>query len=201
MARCDPRHISPQALGQLCQGKALPVVLGEDAHAGQGTEQAVKGSRMGLRGRGQVGGATGPKATNFSFEHDGWQFVGLDSTDGTKAKVAVRDDTLKWLDEAVTKLDKKKPLVLFTHIPLGPLVIYRATNADEVLERFKNYNLQAVFNGHFHASTERKVGNVILTTNRCCSFSRKNHDGSKEKGYFLCQAKEGKITREFVEYK
>ncbi len=142
-----------------------------------------------------------PKATNYSFEHRGWQFVGLDSSDGTKAKVAVREDTLKWLDGAAPKLDKKKPLVLFTHFPLGPLVVYRATNADAVLERFKDHNLQAVFNGHFHASTERKVGNVTLTTNRCCSFSRQNHDGSKEKGYFLCQAKDGKITREFVEFK
>lgn len=143
-----------------------------------------------------------PRATNFSFEQNGWQFVGFDSTDGPKAKgVAVREDVLKWLDEAVPKLDKKKPLALFTHIPLGPWVIYRATNADPVLERFKEYNLQAVFNGHFHASTERHVGKITLTTNRCCSFSRQNHDGTKEKGYFLCQAKEGKITREFVEYK
>jgi len=141
-----------------------------------------------------------PKATNYSFEHRGWQFVGLDSTDGPKPTVAVRKDTLTWLDENVPKLDKKKPLVLFTHFPLGPLVIFRATNADDVLEQFKDYNLQAVFNGHYHASTERKVGKVILTTNRCCSFSRQNHDGTKEKGYFLCQAKDGKITREFVEY-
>jgi UDP-2,3-diacylglucosamine pyrophosphatase LpxH len=80
-------------------------------------------------------------------------------------------------------------------------VIYRATNADEVLEKFKEYNLQAVFNGHFHASTERKVGNVTLTTFRCCTFSRENHDGSKEKGDFLCQAREGKIARQFVEFK
>src|SRR5438105_2008583 len=71
-----------------------------------------------------------PKAGNFTFGHGGWQFVGLDSTDGTQAKVAVRADTLKWLDQAVTKLDKKQPLVLFTHMPLGPWVVYRATNAD-----------------------------------------------------------------------
>jgi 3',5'-cyclic AMP phosphodiesterase CpdA len=142
-----------------------------------------------------------PKAGNYSFEHRGWQFVGLDSTDGPKPKVAVRDETLKWLDDALPKLDKKKPLVLFTHFPLGPWVVYRATNADDLLGRFKGYNLQAVFNGHFHASTERRVGGVTLTTNRCCSFSHKNHDGSKEKGYFLCQAKGGKITRRLVQYK
>jgi len=142
-----------------------------------------------------------PKAGNYFFEHGGWQFVGLDSTDGTKVRVAVRDETLKWLDGALPKLDKKKPLILFTHMPLGPLVIYRATNADDLLGRFKDYNLQAVFNGHFHSTTERHVGAVTLTTNRCCSFSHKNHDGSKEKGYFLCQAKDGKITRRFVEFK
>jgi len=142
-----------------------------------------------------------PKSLNYTFEHRGWQFVALDSTDGPKARVAVRSDTLKWLDEEVPKLDKRKPLVLFTHFPLGPWVIYRATNADDVLARFKEHNLQAVFNGHFHSLTERKLGGVVLTTNRCCSFSHKNHDGSKEKGYFLCQAREGRVTRQFVEFK
>jgi predicted MPP superfamily phosphohydrolase len=143
-----------------------------------------------------------PRATNYVFEHQGWQFLGFDSTDGPKAsRVAVRDDTLKWLDETLPKLDKKKPLVLFTHFPLGPLVIYRAMNADAILERFKDYALVAVFNGHFHASTERRVRTSTLTTNRCCSFSRNNHDGSKEKGYFLCEAKDNEITRQFVEFK
>jgi predicted phosphodiesterase len=142
-----------------------------------------------------------PKATNYSFEHRGWLFVGIDTSDGPKAQVAVPENTLKWLDGTLPKLDKKKPLVLFTHFPLGPLVPYRPANANEVLERFKEHALQTVFNGHFHASTERKVGAVTLTTNRCCSFSRKNHDFSKEKGYFLCQAKDGKVSRQFVEFK
>jgi predicted MPP superfamily phosphohydrolase len=143
-----------------------------------------------------------PKATNYHFEHRGWQFLGFDSTDGPNyAQVAVREDTLKWLDETLPKLDKKKPLVVFTHFPLGPLVVYRATNGNAVLERFKEHALVAVFNGHFHASTVRTVGNTTLTTNRCCSFSRNNHDGTKEKGYFLCEGKEGQITRRFVEFK
>jgi len=28
---------------------------------------------------------------------------------------------------------------------------------------------------------------------------RQNHDGSKEKGYFLCHARDGKIERKFVQ--
>jgi hypothetical protein len=77
----------------------------------------------------------------------------------------------------------------------------RPTNADEVLDRFKEYNLRAVFGGHFHALTERQAGDVLLTTNRCCALRKGNHDSSPEKGYFLCHAKDGKVTYTFVEVK
>jgi 3',5'-cyclic AMP phosphodiesterase CpdA len=143
-----------------------------------------------------------PDRLNYHFEHGGWQFVGLDTTDGQRAKgVAAPAATLRWLDATLPKLDKRKPTVVFTHLPLGPWVIYRLTNADDVLAYFKEYNLQAVFNGHFHAFTERRLGQTILTTNRCCSFSRENHVGPKEKGYFLCHAHDGKVERTFVEVK
>src|SRR5207249_4550455 len=124
-----------------------------------------------------------PKRINYRFEHAGWQFLGLDTTDGQRGQgTSVQPHTLTWLDETLPKLDKKRPTILFTHFPLGPWVITRPENAEQLLERFKEYNLQAVFCGHFHAFTERHWGKVTLTTNRCCSFSRKNHDGSKEKG-------------------
>jgi 3',5'-cyclic AMP phosphodiesterase CpdA len=141
-----------------------------------------------------------PKSLNYWFEHHGWQFVGLDSSEGTKAYVTVQPATLQWLDETVPKLDRSKPTVVFTHFPYGPLVIYRVRNADAVLERFKEHNLKAVFSGHYHAATERKHGSTVLTTSRCCSRYRKNHDGSKEKGYFLCTARDGELKREFVEF-
>jgi len=142
-----------------------------------------------------------PGPLNFQFEHKGWQFLGLDTSDGQKPQVSVQQPTLDWLGETLPKLDKKRPSVVFTHFPMGPFVVYRPANAAEVLDRFKEHNLQAVFCGHFHASTERKVGETILTTNRCCSFSRSNHDGSKEKGFFVCHARDGKVQRTFVEAK
>ncbi len=140
-----------------------------------------------------------PKMINYTFDHKGWQFVALDSTDGTKAKVAVLKPTLQYVSETLPKLDQKRPTILFTHFPLGKDVTNRATNADAVLDPFKALNLRGVFGGHYHAYTERKLGEIVLTTNRCCSFHVKNHDGSKEKGYFVCQAKEGKVQRMFVE--
>src|SRR5688572_27642929 len=124
-----------------------------------------------------------PKSLNYSFVHRGWQFIGLDTSEGLKFEnTQIQPHTLNWMG----KLDKKRPTVIFTHFPMGPGVKYRPLNADALLERFKPYNLQSIFCGHYHASTEAKVANTIATTNRCCALKRGNHDGTKEKGYFVC---------------
>ncbi|MCY3024249.1 MAG: metallophosphoesterase [Planctomycetota bacterium] len=142
------------------------------------------------------------KQLSYHFDHDGWLLLGLDTTDGQHwAKTAVQKPTLDWLDETLPKLDKKRPMIVFTHFPLGAGVQYRPANADDVLARFKEHNLRAVFCGHFHGFTERKVGDAVLTTNRCCALKRGNHDGTKEKGYFLCHVKDGNVERKFVEIK
>jgi 3',5'-cyclic AMP phosphodiesterase CpdA len=143
-----------------------------------------------------------PELINYHFEHRGWQFIGLDTSEGQNSRnTTIQKPTLNWLDRTLPKLDKKRPTVIFTHFPMGPWVIGRPKNAADVLARFKEYNLQAVYCGHWHGFTERKLGKVILTTNRCCSYRRTNHDRTKEKGYFLCHAKNGTIERTFVEVK
>jgi 3',5'-cyclic AMP phosphodiesterase CpdA len=141
-----------------------------------------------------------PAHLNYRFDHKGWQFLGLDTTEGQRSTgTAIQPPTLQWLDKQLPQLDRKRPTIIFTHFPLGWLVIGRPANASELLDRFKEYNLQAVFSGHWHGFTERWVRKTILTTNRCCSFRRKNHDGTKEKGYFLCHARDGKVERKFIE--
>jgi 3',5'-cyclic AMP phosphodiesterase CpdA len=143
-----------------------------------------------------------PDRLNYAFDHGGWQFVGLDTTEGTKYQdTTIAADTLKWLDDQLPKLDQKKPLVVFTHFPLGEGVKMRPKNADAVLKRLMPYNLLAAYGGHFHGFTEKTFGQAVLTTNKCCAFSRGNHDGTKEKGYFLVTAKDGRLTRTFVEVK
>jgi len=143
-----------------------------------------------------------PDRINYHFDHGGWQLVALDTTEGQMTRgTTINQTTLQWVDDTLPRLDKKKPTVLFTHFPLGPLVIGRPKNANALLNRFKEYNLQAVYCGHWHGFTERHVKDTVLTTNRCCSYRRQNHDGTKEKGYFLCHARDGKIERKFVEVK
>jgi 3',5'-cyclic AMP phosphodiesterase CpdA len=140
-----------------------------------------------------------PDSINYTFDHGGWQFVGLDSSDGVKYQnTSILTPTLDWVDQTLPKLDRKRPMVLFTHFPLGPDVRYRPANAEDLLNRFKEHNLRAVFNGHFHSHTQRQRGDWLITTNKCCSLRRNNHDGTPEKGFFLCHAKDGKVTREFV---
>jgi 3',5'-cyclic AMP phosphodiesterase CpdA len=143
-----------------------------------------------------------PGTFNYSFSHRGWQFIGLDTTEGQHYdKTLIQSATFQWLDEHLPKLNRRKPTVIFTHFPMGVDVNYRPRNADALLGRFLDFNLQAVFSGHFHGFTERISAGVVLTTNRCCSLKRNNHDGTKEKGYFLCSAQEGRILRSFVEYR
>jgi calcineurin-like phosphoesterase family protein len=141
-----------------------------------------------------------PKSLNYHFNHRGWQIVALDSTEGTHAKdTKIQPATLQWTDSQLPKLSRKQPTILFTHFPLGPTTPMRPVNADDLLARFLDFNLVAVFNGHHHGFTERKVREAVFTTNRCCSISRGNHDKTKEKGYFLCTAKDGLVSREFIQ--
>jgi hypothetical protein len=141
-----------------------------------------------------------PDRLNYRFDHRGWQFMALDTTEGLKAsQTKIADETLRWVDGALPKFDKKKPLILVSHFPLGPRTSNRPLNADALLERFQDYNLRAAFCGHFHGFTESKLGAAILTTDKCCSLKRGNHDGTRQKGFFFCQAKNGEIKRTFVE--
>jgi 3',5'-cyclic AMP phosphodiesterase CpdA len=140
-----------------------------------------------------------PDSLNYTLEHGGWQFVGLDSSDGVKfEKVSVLKPTLDWVDQTLPKLDRKRPMVVFTHFPLGADVKYRLGNADELLDRFREFNLRGVFNGHFHSFTQRAHGEYAITTDKCCSFRKNNHDGTPEKGFFSCRVRDGKLIREFV---
>jgi 3',5'-cyclic AMP phosphodiesterase CpdA len=143
-----------------------------------------------------------PRSLNYHFTHRGWRFIGLDSSEGMNYRnTRIQSTTLKWLDQTLPKLDRAQPTVVFTHFPLGDGVPMRPMNADATLARLLDLNLVAVFNGHFHGFTERTARRTVLTTNKCCAISRGNHDGTKEKGYFLCMAAAGGVQREFVEVK
>ena len=141
-----------------------------------------------------------PNQLNYKFEWKGWQFVALDTSEGTRYQdTHIQPATLRWVDEHVGELNRRKPTVIVTHFPLGPGVQYRPLNADELLEKFVDVNVRAVFSGHFHGFTERTLKNTIFTTNRCCALKRNNHDKTTEKGFFVCDANGQHVLRSFVQ--
>ena len=141
-----------------------------------------------------------PEKLNYTFNHGGWQFLGLDSTQGTDfAETNISPATLTWLDTTIPTLDPAAPTVAFTHFPLGKDVTYRPLNADAVLEKLRKLNLRATFSGHWHGLNEQRLDRADIIVNRCCARIRGNRDGSPLKGWWVCHAKpNGNITRRFA---
>ncbi len=149
-----------------------------------------------------------PGQLNYSFAHAGWQFIGLDTTDGKKAKdTRIGGDTFAWLDENLPTLDRARPTVVFTHFPLAPGIgpnsrrVVTPLNASELLARFDGWNLRAGLSGHFHGPTEHTHATAQLATGPTCSRVVKNHDGPppSPKGWRLCTSTpDGTFTSRFM---
>src|SRR4029077_9416935 len=70
-----------------------------------------------------------PEQINYAFTHCGWQIIGLDSSEGTKAKeTRISGATLTWLRQNPAQPDSLSPTILFTHFPLGDAVWARPLN-------------------------------------------------------------------------
>lgn len=143
-----------------------------------------------------------PGKLNYTWTHAGWQCVALDTTDGKKwGDTRVSPTTLAWLDAIVPTLEAERPTLLFTHFPLTPVRNLTPLNAEDVLARFTHVNLRGAFSGHYHGRTLVRRGECELVTDVCCSRVATNHDGSVEKGYWLCEARaDGRLERQFVNF-
>ena len=139
-----------------------------------------------------------PGTANYAIEHGGWQFFSLNSSERRAAdNTMIPAGTLQWLDENLKQFDRKKPAIVSTHYPLGSGMIYRPKNSAALLSRFKEFNVRHIFTGHWHGYSEMFFQNATVTTDRCCSRARNNHDGSPLKGWFVCKARQGNISRRF----
>ena len=143
-----------------------------------------------------------PGRRNYHFTRNGWQFVVVDTTEGTAYKnVTIADDTLAWLDTHLGELDPAAPTFLATHFPIAADVRMCPLNAEALLERFVEFNLRGTFSGHFHGQTLVQRGTTEMVTNVCVARVRGNHDGTDFKGYWVCDGSPvGTLTRTFVPF-
>jgi 3',5'-cyclic AMP phosphodiesterase CpdA len=135
---------------------------------------------------------------NRRFECGDWQFLVLDTTQQRQVyRTCISAATLGWLDRAMPSIPRDKPLIVLTHFPLGRNWL-RPVNARAVLQRLHSHELRGTFGGHWHGWTQRIDQGTSLTTGRCCSCWRENHDGSREKGYLVCRASAHGVNHGFV---
>jgi hypothetical protein len=141
-----------------------------------------------------------PERLNYTFQHLGWQFLALDTTQGTQFDgTDISSTTFAWLDENLPKLDQKAPTFVFTHFPLGEGTVYRPRNADALIEHLLRLNVAWIHCGHWHGDSSRKAGPFTASTSRCCARLRENRDGSPLKGWHVYRAEaDGKLSRRFV---
>ena len=141
-----------------------------------------------------------PESVNYHFQHKGWQFLGLDTTDGQKWQSnQIDQSTIHWLDSTIPTLDPSLPTVAFTHFPLGVGLNGRPSNADTLLAQLARLHIHAVYSGHNHLFSEQEQSGTVLLTNRCCAISAGNSDDSPQKGYFLCETSSSGVLSKFIE--
>ena len=126
-------------------------------------------------------------ADRYSFDHKGVHFVVLNSVvekdfwtangytpeqrmnivagldDGRQSRFEVGEEQRAWLKQDLAKVDKKTPVVVFSHSPLykyyEPWNFWTA-DADEVQALLKPYQSVSVIHGHTHQLLTNRIGNI-----------------------------------------
>lgn len=141
-----------------------------------------------------------PRRLNYVFSHKGWQFIGLDTSEGLKYEnTHISEETLAWVARQAARLSPTAPTIVFTHFPLGPGVRYRPLNAEALLEKLARLDMRGIFCGHFHGFTRTAVLQTFAFTSPCCALKRHNHDGSREKGFLIVEARPAEMQVKFVQ--
>lgn len=141
-----------------------------------------------------------PGRLNYRFDHGGWHFLGLDTTEGTNfIETEIGTDTFAWLEAETARLNPRQPVFAFTHFPLGEGIEMRPRNAEALIARLAKLRLRWVHSGHWHGESVRRADGIPLTTSRCCARIRDNRDGSPLKGWHIYRAApDGTLARRFV---
>jgi outer membrane protein assembly factor BamB/predicted MPP superfamily phosphohydrolase len=123
----------------------------------------------------------------FSFEIDGFRFIGLHQGplmkmgDGHWAPQDVR-----WLKRTLRRLHyRTQPVIFLTHYPLDDGI----ANWFVVLDLLKQYNIQAILCGHGHSNRKLFFEGIPGVMGRSCL-----HTAKSGAGYNLVEVKDGRMT-------
>lgn len=155
--------------------------------------------------------------THYSFNHDGWHFMVLDSIDKTVDRTylgRIDEEQMAWIADDLKNIEKDTPIALATHIPFisvirqirvgsteanseGLVIV----NSKEVLELFQEYNLKLVLQGHLHSLEEINVGGITFITGGAVSANWwEGPYYGLEEGFILIRIKEDEFEWEYIDF-
>lgn len=147
----------------------------------------------------------------YSFEHKGWHFIVLNTTQTCEGKYCVGEVQKKWLEDDLKKVDVNTPIVISVHVPFlsvyYPALEGRYTETDtfsnfkEIWDLFEDKNLKLVLQGHMHLYEEIMVKGVQFITAGAVSGSwwSGSYHGTEE-GFLKVSVSGEDFTWEYVDY-
>ena len=147
----------------------------------------------------------------YSYEHKGWKFIVLNSTEVLNGKYNINDVQKKWLASELEKTPVNQPIIVSTHVPFlslyYPVLEGKYTDADtfknqmEIRSMFDKHNLKLVLQGHQHLYEEIKVKGVQYITAGAISANwwSGNFHGTEE-GFLKVNLDKDSFTWEYVDY-
>ena len=149
--------------------------------------------------------------TYYSFNHKGWLFIVLNTTQICNGKYCIDDVQQKWLTNLLDRTPADQPIVISTHVPFlslyYPVLEGRYTDSDtfgnqkEVFDMFANHNLRLVLQGHQHLYEEIKIKDVQFITAGAVSanwWAGPFH--GTEEGFLKVNIHGGDFDWEYVDY-
>jgi outer membrane protein assembly factor BamB len=83
-----------------------------------------------------------------SFDYGGVHFVLLDSTVTLENDGKLSPKLLNWVASDLANVSQDTPIIFFAHHPFE--ILRNVTAKQELLDRFRNYNIVAYLSGHMH---------------------------------------------------
>lgn len=149
--------------------------------------------------------------TYYTFDHKGWRFIVLNSTEVCEGKYCISDAQYQWLETILSETPVDQPIVISTHVPFlslyYPVLEGRYTDADtfvnqkEIFDMFGGHNLKLVLQGHQHLYEEIKVKGVQFITAGAVSagwWGGAFH--GTEEGYLKVNVNGDDFNWEYVDY-
>lgn len=149
--------------------------------------------------------------TFYSFDHKGWRFIVLNSTEVCDGKYCVSEAQVTWLNKLLEATPADQPIIVSAHVPFLSLYypvlegVYTDkdtfANQKEVFDMFARHNLKLVLQGHQHLYEEIKVKGVQFITAGAVSAGwwHGAFHGTEE-GFLKVNLTEDDFSWEYVDY-